>query len=381
MRSGLATFAGRFHIRGRARQQLMPFRRRMQRTDRIFRGLIVAVTGFALAGVWASWPSGRAAAVGLAQRAKWGALRSIGFEPSRSEIDAYWRDRRDRREVATRARYEARFAKLDSESQAFFRAAGMAPDQAEIRWGNYDMSLVMSGKVVVRFDSGRQYGLRPSVRSIWFRQAGMLEMDVCILMFPDTPEVRRLAGPIGAQVIAGATHSTNSWGCRGREPDLNAPVRGIVLGDSFMQGFLVDDDETPPEQLRKHLQAELGAEVSILNTGTLGYCPEHYYFTLREFVDRFRPRFVVVGLYANDFGEDDDVLRGQGDWVEEQHWLDLIVRYCFARGIRCLIAPVPCEHSSPDCATRETTRARSRTSRRSLAARSAILPRRSSTRT
>ncbi len=144
-------------------------------------------------------------------------------------------------------------------------------------------------------------------------------------------------------MIPGRSQSTNSWGCRGGEPDLDAPVRGIVLGDSFMQGYLVNDEDAPPEQLRKHLQDELKTEVGILNTGTLGYCPEHYYYTLKEFADRFRPRFVVLGLYANDFGEDADVLRGAGDWTEEKHWLDLIVQHCRARGIACLFAPVPCE--------------------------------------
>ena len=110
-----------------------------------------------------------------------------------------------------------------------------------------------------------------------------------------------------------------------------------------MQGYLVGDDETPPEQLRRFLGAELGAEVSVLNTGTLGYCPEHYYYTLVECVNRFPPQFVVVGVYSNDFGEDADVLLGQGDWDEEKYWLRLIVWHCRSRGIPCLVAPVPCE--------------------------------------
>jgi hypothetical protein len=338
-----ARVAGRLRFPGQVHQGLLPFQKRLLHRDRIFRGLIVAVTVLALAAVWAAWPSGRANAVGLAQRAKWRALRSMGIEPARSEIDAYWRDRRDRREVATRARYVEGFAALDASTQAFFRAAGMGPDQAEVRWGNYDMTLVMSGRVFARAESGRQYQFRPGVRSIWFRQIGVLEMNVCVSLLPDTPEVRRLAGPARAEVIDGPTQTTNSWGCRGPEPDVDAPVRGIVLGDSFMQGYLVDDDETPPEQLRRQLRNELGHDVSVLNTGTLGYCPEHYYYTLLELTDRFRPQFVVVGLYSNDFGEDAQVLNGEGDWTEGKHWLNLIVRYCRAREILCLIAPVPGE--------------------------------------
>ncbi|MBV8418082.1 MAG: SGNH/GDSL hydrolase family protein, partial [Verrucomicrobia bacterium] len=93
---------------------------------------------------------------------------------------------------------------------------------------------------------------------------------------------------------------------------MTAPFRLLVLGDSFMQGYLVDDRQTPAECLRRSASAELGANVSVLNMGTLGYCPEHYEAALRELVDRFSPQMVVLGLYANDFGEDDHVLSGHG---------------------------------------------------------------------
>ena len=221
--------------------------------------------------------------------ARWGALRSIGIEPSRAEIDEYWHDRRERREVDMRKSYGEKFAALDLKTQALFRAAGMAPDQAVIRWGNYDMTLVMSGGVIAPVDSGRQYGLRPGVRSIWIRQTGAFDLVACMFQFPNTPEVRRLAALAGAEIISGPSQTTNSWGCRGPEPDLNAPVRGIVLGDSFMQGFLIGDQETPPEQLRQLLRAEIGSDVSILNTGTFGYGPEHYYYTLVETLEGSSP--------------------------------------------------------------------------------------------
>jgi hypothetical protein len=343
MRVRLAGVAGRFRLWGRDRQTLLPFQKRTRRLDRVFRGSIVLMTVIVLTAIWAAWPTGRSAALGLAQRAKWGAMRWVGLEPERSEIDAYWRDRRDRREVTTRARYGTKFATLAPEMQAFFRAAGMAPDQAEFRWANYDMTLVLSSQVFARVDSGRQYQLRPGVRSVWYRLVAGLDVDRSVLQFPDTPEVQRFAGPAGAKVFPELFQTTNSWGCRGPEPDMNAPLRGVVLGDSFMQGYLVGDDETPPERLRQSLMGEIGADVAILNTGTLGYCPEHYYYTLCEFADRFRPRFVVVGLYSNDFGEDVDVMHGDGDWLEQKHWLELILRHCRGRGIICLFAPVPCE--------------------------------------
>ncbi len=143
--------------------------------------------------------------------------------------------------------------------------------------------------------------------------------------------------------MAGTEQATNSWGCRGPEPDLTAPVRGLVLGDSFMQGYFVRDDETPPVRLGQSLAELLGARVSILNTGVLGYEPEHEYHTLRAFAERFRPRFVVVATFVNDFGEEAAVLRGEGDWVEPAYWLEKIQEYCRSKGILCLFAPVPWE--------------------------------------
>ena len=45
-------------------------------------------------------------------------------------------------------------------------------------------------------------------------------------------------------------------------------------------------------------------KVSILNTGHLGYSPEQYYYSLVEYADRFRPHFVVVSVFSNDFAGD-----------------------------------------------------------------------------
>jgi hypothetical protein len=305
--------------------------------------VIVLLSALGLIGVWIAVPSGRSALLELAQTAKWGALRRIGLEPPRDEVDASWRDRRDRREVRTRATYRARFARLPPAGQAFLQVAGMDPDNAVIRWGNYDMTLVLSSKVFARDDDGRYYRLLPDVRSVWMRQFHVLGLDTCQWLVPETSEVLRAAEAAGAAVVPGTTQTTNSWGCRGPEPDPSATLRGLVLGDSFMQGYFVADDETPPICLQRSLEAELEARVAILNTGHLGYCPEHYFHTLRAYADRFRPRFVVLGLYANDFGEEPEVFRGAGDWTEGQYWLDQILQLCRSRGILCLIAPVPCQ--------------------------------------
>ena len=102
---------------------------------------------------------------------------------------------------------------------------------------------------------------------------------------PDTPELAELVKGTGAQIVDGSTQTTNSWGLRGPEPDLAAPWRGIVLGDSYMQGLFVGDHETPVECLKRDLKTRLGGPVEILNTGHLGYSPEQYYY----YADRICP--------------------------------------------------------------------------------------------
>jgi hypothetical protein len=146
-----------------------------------------------------------------------------------------------------------------------------------------------------------------------------------------------------AVLVEGSLQTTNSWGLRGPEPDPAAPLRGIVVGDSFMQGLFIDDDHTPPECLRRYLQTHRKTEVSILNTGHLGYSPEQEYYTLKEYAERFRPQFVILSLFANDFGGIFEVAAGKGDWAEGKYWLGEIARYCSAQGILLLTIPAPLE--------------------------------------
>src|SRR4029078_9091893 len=119
--------------------------------------------------------------------------------------------------------------------------------------------------------------------------------------------------------------STNSWGLRGVEPDLSAPVRGVVLGDSFMQAMFNGDEDNTPGHLERYLRSAWKVPVSILNTGHIGYSPEQYYFALCEYRDRMRPQFVVVSVCPNDFGDVGAVLRGEGDgFAEAEYWLGQI---------------------------------------------------------
>ena len=117
-----------------------------------------------------------------------------------------------------------------------------------------------------------------------------------MFLVPDTPEVREAAHEAEASIDEPSLQTTNSWGVRGPEPDVNADLRGLVLGDSFMQGMFNGDADTPPINLERALSQYPTGSVSILNTGVIGYSPRQYYFTLQEYGPRFNPHFVVVSV-------------------------------------------------------------------------------------
>ena len=119
-----------------------------------------------------------------------------------------------------------------------------------------------------------------------------------------------------------------------------------------MQGLFIGDDHTPPESLRRYLETQLKTGVSILNTGHLGYSPEQYYYTLLAFEGRFRPQFVVVSIFANDFGDVFEVPQGHGDWEEGNYWLQKIAEFCSSRQLIPLFVVVPLETQMS--ATRKT---------------------------
>jgi hypothetical protein len=103
--------------------------------------------------------------------------------------------------------------------------------------------------------------------------------------------------------------TTNALGFR--EPRLPAPkppatVRIVAIGDSFTQGYGVNESEAYPQQL----EALLGAwdptrRYEVINLGVPGACPPDYLYNLREVGLAYHPDVVLVGLMANDVGDID----------------------------------------------------------------------------
>lgn len=324
-------------------QRRLPFLERTEGLERRFKQAIVGVTLLAVGGVVAVSPVLRYNFLRFVLQARSTAVRTLGLPPDRWAIDADWRVRRSYDAERTRKTYRATYGRATPETRRLLDYGGLAPEDAVYRWGNYNLMFVLPSKVFAPDDAGRSYRMLPHTRSVWLKDVALARDVIGFFLMPDTPELRKLMEGTGAYIVPGSTQTTNSWGCRGPEPDVNAPVRGLFLGDSNMQGLLVGDDETPPERVRHELESRLDTRVSVLNTGHLGYSPEQYYHSLVEYGDRFRPHFVVFSFCANDFGSVFKQNPNPFDMEEGKYWVDKIFNYCRVRGISVLAAPVPHE--------------------------------------
>jgi hypothetical protein len=328
-----------------ARQRLFDFLDRSRRRQRAFKLTILGLTSLVIALVLGLPPKGRYVVAAAQSTARQAVRTALGLPTPRREIDERWRRFRLDGIAESKKALVQVFARASPGNQRLMRYAGLDPEHGLLRWGNYDRTLLLPSTVFEADDNGRSYRFRPCTDSIWLRQITIQSGVLMFFQVKDGPQLAEAIRGTEAIPVLESRQSTNSWGLRGPEPELDAPLRGIVLGDSFMQGMFIGDDVTPPECLRHELENHLKIRVSILNTGHLGYSPEQYYYSLVEYADRFRPHFVVVSVFGNDFaGEIGDVVTlGKGDWDEGKYWLDKTISLCLARGWTYLIVPVPYE--------------------------------------
>jgi hypothetical protein len=101
----------------------------------------------------------------------------------------------------------------------------------------------------------------------------------------------------------------NSMGLRGPEPTDIEPgeFRVLLLGDSLVAGFEVDESSTFASLLQERLTAEMGATVQVINAGVRGYGTDQTYLFYRERGRKLRPDVVVFNTANNDL-EDNTTL-------------------------------------------------------------------------
>ncbi len=316
---------------------------RARRLERLFKRALVLITIALLALVTATSQLGRTKVVEFATSARWAVLGLVGLEPDRGEIDSRWRARRELGVALTRPALRRAFDQAEPGLQKLMIYSGLDPEHALLRWGNFDRTLLLPSTTFEADDRGRSYRLKPNVRSVWLRHITLKEGVLGFFLVPDRPELPAAMEGSGAIRVDGSEQTTNSWGCRGPEPNPNATLRGLVLGDSFMQALFIGDNDVPSENLRRLLHDHYHVDVSILNTGVLGYSPEQYYYSMIEYFDRIKPQFVIMSVFANDFGNEFEVIEGGGDRDEARYWFGEIAQFCRTRGVLQITVPVPFE--------------------------------------
>src|SRR5262245_35444103 len=104
----------------------------------------------------------------------------------------------------------------------------------------------------------------------------------------------------------------NALGFRERRlPSPKPPgvLRVVALGDSFTQGYGVEEDEAWPRRLESVLDARRGGRHEVVNLGVPGANPRDYLSHLRDPGLAYEPDVVIVTVMANDV---------QDRWVQRE---------------------------------------------------------------
>lgn len=327
------------------RQAVFEFVTKKQRHERGFKRSILIATLVAIAMAFGLTPRGRYVAAGIPDEARYVAREVLSLPTPREETDAGWRRFREQGIADSRRAHAEMYQEISPEYQRLLRYAGLEPGRGLLRWGNYNRTLLLPETIFEPDDAGRSYRFKPNTHSIWLRNLTLKSGVLMFFQVPDGPGLAEALHGTSGIPVETSRQATNSWGLRGREPDPKAPLRGIVLGDSFMQGMFIDDDHAPPECLSHYLENHYHVKTSVLNTACLGYSPEQYHASLLAFADRFHPNFVVESVFANDFGDVFEVVQGRGDWDEGKYWMEQTAAYCRTHQIPLLVVAVPFESS------------------------------------
>jgi SGNH hydrolase-like domain, acetyltransferase AlgX len=95
----------------------------------------------------------------------------------------------------------------------------------------------------------------------------------------------------------------NSHGLRGPEVDYEKPRgmrRVLVLGDSFAEGYYVNDEDSLRAVLEDLLRREGCGPAQVLNAGTIAYSTDQEYLYFKDELYRYQPDVVALLFYYND---------------------------------------------------------------------------------
>jgi hypothetical protein len=115
------------------------------------------------------------------------------------------------------------------------------------------------------------------------------------------------------RLLPDKANGINRRGYRGKLSQRESHKRRILfLGDSFVYGIGVKEDQSLPSRLAYNLNDAF----DIINMGIPGYGPDQSFIQLQQEFHRYKPHLVILNLYpANDFGDlrRNDIYRLEGD--------------------------------------------------------------------
>ena len=92
------------------------------------------------------------------------------------------------------------------------------------------------------------------------------------------------------------TYQSDRFGFRNKDTIWEESPEIIMIGDSFVHGACVSDEETLPQKLSNEIKAD------VVNLGINGNGPSHYLTYAHLFIPRLKPQMVYLNFYANDNG-------------------------------------------------------------------------------
>jgi lysophospholipase L1-like esterase len=98
----------------------------------------------------------------------------------------------------------------------------------------------------------------------------------------------------------------NSKGLRDRERPYAKPdgtFRILMVGDSFVEGIQVDQDQTLPAQLEALLNRQSGTPIEVINAGVSRYATDNVLLFLESEGLRYQPDLVIYAFFPNDVVE------------------------------------------------------------------------------
>jgi len=96
----------------------------------------------------------------------------------------------------------------------------------------------------------------------------------------------------------------NSYGLRDEEPNNNAELKILVLGDSFTWGYGVEHNKAYTEVMQHQLTKQRKQSIDVINAGATSYSPVLQYLYLKNRGKEFKPDIIIMNFDMSDVQDD-----------------------------------------------------------------------------